>query len=347
MAPNTESVTLAHLAHSLALFRWTVLRHDRRLGVPALLSRRVVRQRWLPCAAIGSAAAAIHVFTATGTPTGLATLGSFVRAAAGAWLLIAVVRVGLAVIHGKSNVFGAETNGASLSHTYRAPWSVLKVAAILLFCALLRSPWRLAVNELGFALTAIPLVLAVRWRAGGVAATEAATALALFVLFPTHFNLPAPPARLVTADSSFRWSVGFPNQDWAIRHEIRLDRPLRDAPLDLNVQRAGPYRGQARVLVWLNDYPLGPLRDGEGDVLQTTLPSELVAGQTHLRLLIKPDRVDPGLRLAAQRWTGGATVPSASSYFDGLAWHAGTYDDRNGRQRSGLYVLDLRGQVWR
>jgi hypothetical protein len=74
----------------------------------------------------------------------------------------------------------------------------------------------------------------------------------------------------------------------------------------------------------------------------------MTVGQTQLTFELRQERLDPLLRLVAQRWSGGATNSDrASKYFDGQTWHAGTLDAATGRPHAGIYVLQLRGDLWR
>ena len=73
-----------------------------------------------------------------------------------------------------------------------------------------------------------------------------------------------------------------------------------------------------------------------------------MSGQTRLRFELNQVVPDRRQRIVAQRWPTGATLGAeASSFFDGTAWHTGTFDDATGEARAGIYILELRGGVWR
>ena len=134
------------------------------------------------------------------------------------------------------------------------------------------------------------------------------------------------PALCVTRtdDGGANWEImrhGLPQRDaydLVYRHGLGLSAAARAEPSVLDAARDGAagHRHQ-------------------GPALPRRIPCR--AGRRD------PHRVrDPGLRLVGFRVSRGATLDgAASSFFDGLAWHAGTFNDANGRAQPGIYVLTL------
>jgi len=226
---------------------------------------------------------------------------------------------------------------------------ILWITAALIGASLLRSPHRLVVNLFGLALLGVPLVWATRRLGGARAASQAAAAVAVLAFFPTHLDVRSVPERAqFNPTSAFRWAVGWPTAAWVLRHEMTLDRPLGATPVSLFVQRAGAYRGPAQIEVTLDGERVGLMAERGQDWLAIDLPTAKTTGQTHLDFELRQVGHDPQLKIVAQRWSGGATTDgAASSYFDGTAWHKGTFNTATGRAESGIYVLQLRGDVWR
>lgn len=329
--------------------------------LPMMVS--VLAHPYLPvCLALGLVAAQMSVLFAPGT--GGMPLAVGVKVTLASWMALTVVGVGKDMIRGHAT--RPERSDEHADHMVSphrgtvverraepllalSRLSALHIglgALVLIAAALQRAPSRLAANVIGYVLVAVPALWVVQRRAGPAAAARAATVLALFALLPTHADL--RDMRLfeqvpVSAGSFFRWSVGWPEEDWILRHEIRLERPGENRPMALIVQLAAPYEGPAQVFASMNGYELGPLRNLGRGQLQVTVPAEVVSGQSHLRFELRQRPVDPSLRLVAQRWTGGASLRSAaSSFFDGQAWRPGTFNDLAGRPRIGIYLVELR-----
>ena len=271
----------------------------------------------------------------------LSALDAAVRWGGGAWVVATLGVAGWSAARG-----GRSAGPARGGHQAER---VLLIGALLLIAALLRAPHRLVVNVLGFALLGAPLVWLVRRRAGEQTATLAAIAFTVLAFVPTHLDVRGAPQRAeFDAESSFRWPVGWPTGEWVLGHQMILPRPLGSAALSLYVQRAAFYSGGAAVEVTLNGERVGTLQSREQDWLAIPLPIGLTAGQTRLDFELRQDRLDPLLRLVAQRWSGGATAGAAASrYFDGGSWHGGTLNAATGRPEDGMYVLQLRGDLWR
>jgi hypothetical protein len=225
------------------------------------------------------------------------------------------------------------------------PFTVNQIAlagALLLIAVLPRAPQRLVVNLLGYALVAVPLLWLTRRHAGENAARLAALALTLFAVVPTHLkDVPVPSLPQAEAGSNFRWPAGWLHQDWVLRHRIVLAEPLPGAG-SLRLSLAAPYSGPAEVIGRLNGQTIGPFRPVPTDLLEASIPAALLRGPTDLTIELRLSRPDPALSVAAQRWTGAATLrDDASSYFDGRAWHGGTFDTVAIRAQRGAYVLEL------
>ena len=296
------------------------------------------------CTALGLAAGAARLAAGTNA---LAAWDLALRAGAGAWIAWALFTTLSECLTPPSTT---RSDAESATRDPRAAWRVLCGAAALLAVALARSPARLAVNLLGFALVGPALIWLVRRRAGSGPATRAGIAFALLALFPTHLDLPRPPERTVgVSGSAFRWTSGWPTDDWRLRHDISLDTPLSTDVLQLWVQhdRGGEPR-PGRIGVSVNGIPVGELAPRGVDWYAVDLPAAALSGQSELRFELWQVVPDRGQRLIAQRWAGGATLGSAaSSYFDGRDWHSGTFDDALGAASPGIYVIELRGRLWR
>ena len=228
------------------------------------------------------------------------------------------------------------------------PPLLLALGVLLIVGLSLEAPWRLVANLLGFVCVGAPLVLVVFVRAGPVAATDAALAFCLFALVPAARSMDRPPGTLDFEPASpYRWSVGFPTTEWRLSHEVRLDEPPGDTPLELLVWLAREHTGDAELHAWLNGVALGPLRPEEFNSRVVAIPRELSADQTTLRFELSATTVDPSLRLLAHPWAGGATAGmDASQYFDGRRWWPGTFNDLVRQPQAGIYVMSVRGLWW-
>ena len=297
------------------------------------------------CAAAGLAAGAARL---TAAPDPLAAWGVGLRVGAGAWIAWTLAITLLeCLVPPESPPGGADWPARSWWTGAR----VLAGAAVLLAIALARSPARLAVNLLGFSLIGSALLWLVRRRAGGAAAARAALAVTLLALHPTHLVLTRPPERaLALPGSTYRWPVGWPTDAWRLRYDVSLNAPLAAEVLELWVQHAeGAAQSPGRIAVSVNGTPMGALAPRGQDWFALNLPSRALAGQTHLRIELWQEVADRRQRLVAHRWASGASLgAAASSYFDGLEWRTGTFDDSTGAARPGAYVIELRGSdMWR
>ncbi|MGH2371536.1 MAG: hypothetical protein ACRDI2_25475, partial [Chloroflexota bacterium] len=145
------------------------------------------------------------------------------------------------------------------------------------------------------------------------------------------------------SDSSFRWTVGWPEDGWVLRHQLQLADPAA-GPVIVALLLAHGYDGPARVLAAVNGHDLGPLRLVEPDLLQIEVPAHVIAGQSRLVFDLRLQPQDPTLRLVAQRWVGGATLGgAASSFYDTQRWWPGTFNDVAGRRQTGVYIIRVRG----
>lgn len=289
----------------------------------------------------------------------MAGLGAGVKAMLGCWLVLTLAEVAGATLRGGAG--GSEAVEALPLRTGAAPavrWPVAWLprlnalhitvgSAALIAAALQRAPGRLLVNLLGFGLVAVPLLWVVQRRAGPPVATRAALAFALFAFVPTHTDIrQAPASEQARLDSPFRWTVGWPDESWILRHEIQPDRLAMgpfEQPMFLTVVVVGDARGGGQVYATLNGQELGPLRRTEYGTLVVGVPADLLVTQSRLAFELRQSPRDPALRLVAQRWSGGATLgPAASSFYDTRRWWPGTFNDAAGRREPGVYLLELR-----
>ena len=293
------------------------------------------------CLTLGASAGAARLSASGGA---LEAWDLALRAGAGAWIVWALASTLWECIQDPVRAACAEDTAAG-----RLASRVLGVSALLITAALLRAPERLLVNVLGFLLVGGALLWGVRRRATGVVTLRASLAFGLLAFVPTHLDASqAPQIRVSEPASHFRWSVGWPTDEWGLAHEMVVDRPLSPAHYELWVQHAGLHQVPGRIEVSFNGQPLGPLEPRGQDWLMLDLPASQTAGLTRLRFELRQRGRSEIQRLTAQRWSGGATLgAAASSYFDGLTWRSGTFDDVTGEARPGLYVMELRGPVWR
>ena len=219
----------------------------------------------------------------------------------------------------------------------------LAAGALLITAALLRSPSRLAVNLLGFGMLAVPLCWVVQRRAGWPAAAHAATIVTVIAFFPTHLDGSIEPKRLSPLPASpFNWSVTWPGLDWRLRHAIPLDEPWPDRPARISVMHAAPYGGPASVLATVNGQEAGALQDWGNGYLGVEISAARARGQHAFVIELRVSQLDPGLRILAQRWTGGAAArDSSSAYFDGDRWQQGTFSDLLGRTQPGIHLISV------
>lgn len=198
-------------------------------------------------------------------------------------------------------------------------------------------------SVVGFWVVAASLLWLMRGRIAGALQRRTLLALAVFTLYPAHLRLPSGEALMSTQPgSAYRWSVSWPSTTWRVRHELALPARFTGSAATLTVMLAGPYSGTARVFATANGMDIGKLRPQAYDTLVTDVPASIVQGQSLLTIELWPDRTDPALRLAAQRWDQGATLAGrASSYFDSQRWWPGTFDDQTGQPRPGMYVIRL------
>jgi hypothetical protein len=220
--------------------------------------------------------------------------------------------------------------------------TVVAALACLLAAALMaRAPSRLAANGLALAVWIPAVWWVVARRAGQQGAANALLALSAFTLVAstadrrnTRFIEDYHPG------SAFRWGVGWPTRDWALRYEIHLDAPAPARAAVFRVPLAHAYQGPARLEATLNGSTLGAARH-DGDMeMSFPISRATVAGLTDLAFELRLPARDLGVVAVAQPWSGGASLRSAaSSYFDGTAWHRGTYDEATGRPQAGLYAV--------
>jgi hypothetical protein len=278
-----------------------------------------------------------------------AALEAGAKAAIGCWAVLMLAEVGVSLLRGRTadSVAGAWPEPAA-SATPTTALHIALAGAGLIAAALQRTPSRLVLNLLVFAFVALPLWWVVQRRAGAPAAAKAAAILAVFAFYPTHLDLrQAPVTEQWRADSPFRWSVGWPSEEWVLRHEIQLrgrEEPRAGRPMRLTFLTAGPGNGPGQVFVTVNGQDLGPHRATRDRTLPIDVPADLLAGRARLVVDLRQSPLDPSLRILAQRWAGGATMGAqASSFYDTRGWWPGTFNDLAGRQQPGMYLAPAGG----
>jgi hypothetical protein len=223
------------------------------------------------------------------------------------------------------------------------PWRVTLLASAAIVVGPFGSATRAMADLLGYWMVAVPtLWLARRWW-GPAAAARAALALAILVLWPLHLNLVQPPAT-VTAEpaSTYRWAAGWPDERWVLRHRLRLPGVLPGRRATLVLPLAAAYTGPARVLVSINGRATGAARLQGHATLEIDVPADLLVPGAVLAFDLRQEPAGAAMRLIAQRWTAGTSLGAgASSYFDGHAWHDGTFNDALGRPQPGAYLAYL------
>jgi len=219
----------------------------------------------------------------------------------------------------------------------------LAAGALLIAAALLRAPSRLAVNVLGFGLLAVPLCWVIQRRAGWPVAVRAATIVTVVAFFPTHLDGSVAPKRHgAVPENPFMWSVTWPSLDWRLRHTIPLAEPWPARPARISVLGASQYAGPAAVLATVNTQEVGALQDWGNGYLGIEIPAAVARGQRTFVIELRVSQVDPGLRILAQRWTGGAAARgSASAFFDGDRWRTGTFNDVLDRSQPGIHLISV------
>ena len=265
------------------------------------------------------------------------------RAFIASWILVTAAAATVALIGVRPT-----SSRPSAPGLLGAPLLISALGALLIASFTLDAPWRLASNLLCYLVISLPLVWVVARSAGHVAATDAALSLCAFAIVPAVLNTPRPTAALEFEPASmYRWSTGLPTSEWRLAHEVRLERPLGDTPIELLVWLARQQDGDARLIAWLNGRELGPLREEDYNMRVVSIPRELSLGQSTLRFEVAATSIDRTLRVLAHPWPGGATAQrEASSYFDGLRWSQGTFNDLARRPQAGIYVITVRG-LWR
>jgi hypothetical protein len=289
-------------------------------------------QRAAPwCAAAGLAAAALCATLAPVPSVGdaLRLAGKIAASAAFAWTAVAI---GVRVARG-------DVASARLRREASAPAAAFAVVTTILVMLFARTPSRLTLNLVGFSATALPLAWVVGRRAGGGAAACAVVALGIFGAGAGAVDATrAPIVNDTVADSPIKWTTGWPTASWVLRHELLLETPLPAARQRLVFPLAQRYEGKSRVYATLNGRDLGPVGPS-ADGIDVPIPADML-GMTRFTFELRVDRPDPALRVMAFHYGRGATLPGAASqFFDGTAWHGGTYNDATGRRQDGVYIV--------
>ncbi len=229
-------------------------------------------------------------------------------------------------------------------HLRRAgPRQVTLLASAAIAVGPFGSATRAVAILLGYWLVAVPALWLARRQWGRAAAARAALALAILVLWPFHLDLARPPATVAAEPSStYRWTVGWPDERWMLRHRVRLPEILPGRRATLVLPLAAAYTGPARVLASVNGRTTGAARLRDHTTLEIDVPPDLLVPGAVLAFDLRQEPAGAAMRLIAQRWTAGATLgAAASSYFDGQAWHDGTFNDALGRPQPGAYLAYL------
>jgi hypothetical protein len=276
-------------------------------------------------------------------------LGAGLKVALGLWALGTGWRVLRAVAEGRRDVLShqqREGSNQEREDLFLARWPAWQIAlagGALVAIGLQRSPGRMALSLLAYGLLAAFAIWVAQDRGGRVAGAQAAALVALFAVVSTGADRRvAPPVETTRQGSPFRWSVGWPDGAWVLRHELQL-QPGAPGPKVLLVPLAEAYDGPAQVLARVNGVDLGALEREQRTRLRLVLPERgLVGSDGRLTVELRQQPYDPHLRLIAQRWTSGASLGArASSYFDGRSWRQGTFEDATGRALSGVYVIQF------
>ncbi|HEU5315418.1 MAG TPA: hypothetical protein VFX49_04870 [Chloroflexota bacterium] len=284
------------------------------------------------CAAAGLCAAALHAALAP-LPAADDALRVGGKVAAGAVLAWVAVEIARRVAGGRYAAFARRDS--------LAPVAALLAVSLLFAVLFAGMPSRMTLNLAGFHAVALPLAWVVGRRAGARAAAAAVMALGVFGAGGGAVNATrAPIINDVVPESTVKWAAGWPTTAWVLRHELLLEAPLPPAPQRLVFPLAQPYAGRSRVSATLNGRDLGPVGP-MGDGISVPIPTDML-GLTRLSFELRADPPDPRLRVMAFRYGRGATLPGAAShYFDGSAWRAGTFNDAEGRQQDGVYIVRM------
>ena len=220
---------------------------------------------------------------------------------------------------------------------------VAVAGAALLTVATQRSASRLVVTLLCYGLSLLPALWFAGARGGPRAAAWAAAALAIFTLVPTNLDLRRLPHPLMSPslDPDQRWRTGWQGEAWVLRHEAVLPALSGSPPPDwrLTIPLAAPYEGHAPVTLEVNGQNVGRTRE-RSDALEFIIPGQ-IAATGHLVLDLHEAPVDPRVQLIASRFASASAGPHASSYFDGVRWWSGAFDESSGGPRPGIYLLRL------
>jgi hypothetical protein len=275
-------------------------------------------------------------------------LGVAVRVGLGTWAALLVVQIAAEVVSFRGAGAGATAEREWLPGVCLGPGLatgyIMLAGAALMAAALQRAPSRLVVNLLGYGLTAVPVLWAVRRLAGPAALPPAAALLVMFGLLPTSVEVRGLlPVDLTRPGSAFLWDVGWPEPDWVLRQRIALPPSGAARAKLLRIRLATAYDGPARILVSVNGAALGAAEMEEHrSAASLLLAPSLLEGTSELSVELRLRPFDPELRLAAHRWSGAATMrEEASAYFDTVRWWPGTFDVRGGQQRAGVYLIQL------
>lgn len=220
---------------------------------------------------------------------------------------------------------------------------VLGASSAIVAVALARQPARLTLTLYCFVLVSGAAWWIVRRSGGAVAAASAVAGLTLLTVVASTAQYPS--LRLLEdwhPDSPYRWSIGWPTEEWRVRHTVQLAAPLPAKELRLRLFLAQAYDGPARLYAAVNGHELGAA-NVTGEV-HVDVPLQYASGASRLEFVLRQSPVDPRLRVLASRWTQGASLSAtASGFFHEGVWLPGTFNDAAGRRQVGVLAAHLEG----